>query len=33
MKKIVIFLLSLILATGITFLIKEPGFADSEVYV
>jgi hypothetical protein len=28
-KKFVMFLLSLILAAGITFLIKDPGFTDS----
>jgi sodium-dependent dicarboxylate transporter 2/3/5 len=32
-KKFVMFLLSLILAAGITFLIKDPGFTDSQVYV
>ena len=32
-KKIWMFLLSLVLAAGITFLIKEPGFTDSQVYV
>jgi sodium-dependent dicarboxylate transporter 2/3/5 len=32
-KKLVMFLLSLILAAGITFLIKDPGFTDSQVYV
>jgi solute carrier family 13 (sodium-dependent dicarboxylate transporter), member 2/3/5 len=33
MKKLMMFLLSLFLAAGITFLIKEPGFTDSQVYV
>jgi sodium-dependent dicarboxylate transporter 2/3/5 len=32
-KKFVMFLLSLILAAGITFLIKDPAFTDSQVYV
>jgi solute carrier family 13 (sodium-dependent dicarboxylate transporter), member 2/3/5 len=32
-KSIIYFLLSLFLAAGITFLIKEPGFNDSQVYV
>jgi sodium-dependent dicarboxylate transporter 2/3/5 len=32
-KKIWMFLLSLFLAAGITLLIKEPGFTDSQVYV
>jgi sodium-dependent dicarboxylate transporter 2/3/5 len=32
-KKLVMFLLSLILAAGITFLIKDPAFTDSQVYV
>jgi sodium-dependent dicarboxylate transporter 2/3/5 len=32
-KKLVMFLLSLFLAAGITFLLKEPGFTDSQVYV
>lgn len=33
LKKIVMFLLSLLVAAGITFLMKEPGFTDSQVYV
>jgi solute carrier family 13 (sodium-dependent dicarboxylate transporter), member 2/3/5 len=33
MRKLLMFLLSLFLAAGITFLIKEPGFTDSQVYV
>ena len=33
LKKIMMFLLSLFLAVGLTFLIKEPGFNDSQVYV
>ena len=33
MRKIVMFLLSLVLAAGLTFLIKEPGFSESQVYV
>jgi sodium-dependent dicarboxylate transporter 2/3/5 len=33
LKKIVMFLLSLLVAVGITFLMKEPGFTDSQVYV
>ncbi len=33
MKKLVMFLLSLFVAIGITLLIKEPGFTDSQVYV
>ena len=32
-NKIVLFLLSLFLATGITFFLKEPEFTDSQVYV
>ena len=33
LKKLMMFLLSLVLAVGLTFLIKEPGFNDSQVYV
>ncbi len=33
LKKLVMFLLSLFAAAGITLLIKEPGFTDSQVYV
>ena len=33
LKKLVMFLLSLFLAAGITLLLKEPGFTDSQVYV
>ncbi len=33
LKKIAMFLLSLLVAAGITFLMKEPGFTDSQVYV
>jgi solute carrier family 13 (sodium-dependent dicarboxylate transporter), member 2/3/5 len=33
LKRIVMFLLSLLVAAGITFLMKEPGFTDSQVYV
>ncbi len=33
MKKIIYFLLSLVMALGLTFLLKEPGFTDSQVYV
>src|SRR5512138_600583 len=33
MRNVIKFLLSLIIAIGITFLIKEPGFTDSQVYV
>jgi sodium-dependent dicarboxylate transporter 2/3/5 len=33
MRNLIKFLLSLILAIGITYLIKEPGFTDSQVYV
>lgn len=33
LKKIVMFLLSLLVAAGLTFLLKEPGFTDSQVYV
>jgi solute carrier family 13 (sodium-dependent dicarboxylate transporter), member 2/3/5 len=33
MKKLVMFLLSLFVAAGITLLLKEPGFSDSQVYV
>lgn len=33
LKRIVMFLLSLLVAAGITFLMKEPGFSDSQVYV
>lgn len=32
-KKFVMFLLSLIIAAGITFLIKDPGFTNSQIYV
>lgn len=32
-KKIIMFLLSLFAAAGLTFLIREPGFTDSQVYV
>jgi len=32
-KSVYLFLLSFILAMGITFLLKEPGFTDSQVYV
>ncbi len=33
LKKIVMFVLSLLMAAGITYLMKEPGFTDSQVYV
>jgi len=33
LKKLLMFLLSLFLASGITFLIKDPGFTDSQQYV
>jgi sodium-dependent dicarboxylate transporter 2/3/5 len=33
MKKLVMFLLSLFIATGLALLLKEPGFTDSQVYV
>ena len=33
LKRIVMFLLSLLVAAGITFLMKEPAFTDSQVYV
>lgn len=33
MKKIGLFILSLFLATGLTFLLKEPGFTDSQIFV
>ena len=32
-KSIISFVLSFIIAIGLTFLIKEPGFTDSQVYV
>jgi solute carrier family 13 (sodium-dependent dicarboxylate transporter), member 2/3/5 len=32
-KSVIFFLLSLVLAAGITFFIKEPGFTDSQIYV
>jgi len=33
LKKTLMFLLSLLVAAGLTFLLKEPGFTDSQVYV
>ncbi|HSO89370.1 MAG TPA: hypothetical protein VLQ91_22650, partial [Draconibacterium sp.] len=32
-KRVAMFLLSLLISIGITILIKEPGFTDSQVYV